>query len=122
VADISQLWGVDLAVSSIGDIATAQGAALGQQRILRRLLTNPGDYIWHPDYGAGLPGLVGIPVDAGKVQALVRAQIFLESSVAKVPEPIIDVQASPDGSVYLQIRYIESGSGDTQILSFSVGA
>ena len=33
-------------ISSSGDISVVSGPLLGQQRVLRRLLTNPGDYIW----------------------------------------------------------------------------
>ena len=52
--DINHLWGNDLAFSATGDLATADVPTLTQQRVLRRLLTNPGDYIWELDYGAGL--------------------------------------------------------------------
>ena len=54
MSDISHQWGSDLSIGPTGDFALVSGAILGQQRVLRRLLTNPGDYIWHPDYGAGL--------------------------------------------------------------------
>jgi hypothetical protein len=40
--------------------------------------------------------------------------------VARLPEPAIDVQGTTDGSVYVSIRYVDSTSGQTQILSFSV--
>ena len=52
--DIAHQWGSDLLTSSVGDLASVSGPLLGQQRVLRRLLTNPGDYIWQLDYGAGL--------------------------------------------------------------------
>ena len=122
MADISQIFDQDIEVSAVGDIATVDGTALGQQRVMRRLLTNPGDYIWQPGYGAGLPALVGQPVDPGRVEALVRSQIFLESSVATTPEPVISVQSFPDGSLYLDIRYVDSNTAQTQSLSFSVSA
>jgi hypothetical protein len=105
--DATLLWNTDLSASPVGDIALAGGTALGQQRVLRRLLTNPGDYIWQPTYGAGLGALVGTALDVNAIQALIRSQIFQESCVARLPEPSIEV-VSPDGStVYAHIRYVK---------------
>jgi phage baseplate assembly protein W len=125
MADISHQWSSDLAIGPTGDLASVSGPLLGQQRVLRRLLTSPGDYIWHPDYGAGLARFIGQPVNALQIRAVVRSQIFKEAAVARLPEPVIDVQASPDGAtgaVYVHIRYVDGPSGQTQTLSFSVGA
>jgi phage baseplate assembly protein W len=118
--DASLLWDDDLLASSTGDIALASGTVLGQQRVLRRLLTNPGDYIWELQYGAGLAQFVGTPVDVLAVRAAIRSQIFKEAAVSRVPEPLIDVQSAPDGSVIVQIRYVDSSAGTTQLLSFQV--
>src|SRR5690348_5829553 len=98
MADISHQWGSDLTVGPTGDLASVSGPLLGQQRVLRRLLTSPGDYIWQPDYGAGLARFIGQPVNALQIRAVVRSQIFKEAEVARSPEPVIDVQASPDGA------------------------
>jgi phage baseplate assembly protein W len=125
VNDISHVWGADLAVGATGDLALATGATLGQQRILRRLLTNPGDYIWDLDYGAGLSKFVGQPVNSLQIEAVIRSQIFREAAVARTPEPAIDVQVAPGGAagiVYVHIRYVDAPSGQTQVLSFSVSA
>ena len=54
-SDFDQLWGDDLTLTATGQVALVDGTPKGEQRVLRRLLTNPGDYIWHPEYGAGLP-------------------------------------------------------------------
>jgi phage baseplate assembly protein W len=125
MADISHQWGSDLAVGPTGDLASVSGPLLGQQRVLRRLLTSPGNYIWQLDYGAGLARFIGQPVNALQIRAVVRSQIFKEAAVARSPEPVIDVQASPDaatGAVYVHIRYVDAPSGQTQTLSFSVSA
>ena len=119
--DIWHQFGADLAVGATGDLAMAQGDVLGQQRVLRRLLTNPGDYIWAPDYGAGLARFVGGTVDAAQIQAVIRSQIFREAAVAQVPAPVIEVQADGAGGVYVQLRYADALSGATQVLAFSVG-
>jgi len=120
--DASLVWSLDLATGNTGDLALASGTALGQQRVLRRLLTNPGDYVWHPDYGAGLARFIGSPADVAAIRAVVRSQIFMEPAVARLPEPVIDVQSTGNGSVYVQVRYVDAAIGSTQVLSFSVGS
>lgn len=123
--DISHRWGSDLLLGPTGDLATVSGIELGQQRVLRRLLTNANDYIWQVTYGAGLARFIGQPGSAARIRALIRSQIFKEAAVARSPEPVIDVLVSPDGAagtVYVHIRYVDAPSGQTQALSFSVGA
>ncbi len=119
--DISHEFGADLLAGSTGDLALAEGVALGRQRVLRRLLTNPGDYIWQPEYGAGLGRFVGQPTAPARIRAVVRSQIFRERAVARSPEPVVEVQASDDGRVFVSIRYADADSGETQSLSFRVG-
>ena len=123
--DIFHQWGSDVGVGATGDLMLAADPVFGQQRVLRRLLTNPGDYIWQPAYGAGLAGFIGQPANALQIRALVRSQVFKESTVARSPEPTIDVVVSPGGAsgdVYLHISYVDAQSGQTQVLTFSVSA
>ena len=123
MADVFHQWGDDLMTGPTGDIATASDPLLGQQRVLRRLLTNPGDYIWQLDYGAGLARFVGQPINPLQITAVIRSQIFKEAAVALNPEPVIDVQVDPNGpagTVYVVVRYVDAQSGETQVLSFSV--
>ncbi|MCC6717369.1 MAG: hypothetical protein IT555_05750 [Acetobacteraceae bacterium] len=119
--DLFHEFGDDLVAGPSGDLALAEAAALGRQRVLRRLLTNPGDYIWQPDYGAGLARFIGQPASAARIRAVVRSQIFRERAVARSPEPVVDVQAGSDGRVFVTIRYADADSGETQGLSFRVG-
>ena len=72
MSDAHHAWGGDLSVSPTGDLQTATGPALGTERVLRRLLTNPGDDLWQPGYGAGLARFVGPPADAAAIRALIR--------------------------------------------------
>jgi phage baseplate assembly protein W len=118
--DLAQTWGDDLQIGSTGDLALASAAQLGQQRVLRRLLTNPGDYIWHTEYGAGLARFVGQPASAAGIASVIRGQIFQESFVARTPEPVIDVQSDNAGNLFVHLRYVDADSGSTQVLSFSV--
>ncbi len=119
--DLSHEFGADLEAGPTGDLAVAQGAAQGRQRVLRRLLTNPGDYIWQPEYGAGLGRFVGSPAAPERIRAVVRSQIFREPAVARSPEPVVEVQADGQGRVFVAIRYADADSGETQSLSFRVG-
>ena len=117
--DLNHFIGADLNLSITGDLQRIDGTTKGQQRILRRLLTNPGEYMFHSGYGAGLGALVGSVSDIGKITALIRGQILLEEAVARVPEPEITVSAITNGvSVY--IKYTDAASKSAQILSFNV--
>lgn len=117
--DLSQYFGGDIGQSATGDLQTIDGTTKGQQRVLRRLLTNPGDYIFHPDYGAGLPRMVGELADIEKVRALIRGQMLLEDSVARTPEPLIDVQAIA-GGIACRLQYTDAVSKAPAVLSFNV--
>lgn len=120
--DLSHLWGTDLSAGPTGDLALAAGPLRGQQRVLRRLLTNPGDYIWQPGYGAGLGQFVGRPGVEAQIRAVIRSQMLQEPAVARAPEPVIEVQSGPDGAAYVHVRYADAESGETQILEFPVTA
>lgn len=120
--DLSHQWGSDLSLSATGDLALASGPELTRQRVIKRLLTNQGDYIWQLDYGAGLASFVGLPVNAPRIQAVIRSQIFKEAAVARSPEPTIDISNDVNGIVAAEIRYVDATTGDTQLLTFSTGA
>ncbi len=121
MADIYHQFGSDLVVGPTGDLAAAEGTALGQQRVLRRLLTNQADYIWQLTYGAGLARFVGQPVDVARIGGVIRSQMLREPAVARSPEPVVDVQADGSGAVYVTVRYADSSNGTTQVLSFQLG-
>lgn len=119
MADLSQYFGSDLALSATGDLLAADGLEQSKQRILRRLLTNPGDYLWQPGYGAGLPSYIGRPLDQAALTALIKAQMYQEASVSHDPEPAVTLQAIPNG-VSAQIAYTYAQSGQPAFLSFDV--
>jgi phage baseplate assembly protein W len=118
--DLSHVWSADLSIGPTGDLALASGPVLGQQRVLRRLLTNPGDYIWQLDYGAGLGQFVGQPAAVAAIRGVIRSQIFKEAAVARSPEPVVDVQFDASGVIYVHIRYVDANTGETQVLNFPV--
>lgn len=119
--DLSHEWGGDLEVSATGNLLLVDGTKLGVQRVLRRLLTNRGEYIWHPDYGAGLPGRVGLLLDVTAVVSAIRAQLYQESVVSRTPAPTITVMPLSDpGTFYVSIQYIDAQTGQQASVSFDL--
>lgn len=119
INDISHYWGSDIGVSAVGDLGLASDTLRGQQRVLRRLLTNPGDYIFHPTYGAGLARYVGSTASVDEIKALIRGQMLLEEAVAKTPAPDIKVSRITSG-VAVQVNYNDAPTGQPVVLSFNV--
>jgi hypothetical protein len=125
ILDIEHQWGGDLGTGSTGDLAVTTGSTAVTQRLLRRLLTNPGDYIWNLTYGAGLPGFVGAPTRTKEIEAVVRSQMALEAAIARVPQPVIDVsnQVSTEmGAFQIDIRYADALTGTQNVMSIPVSA
>jgi hypothetical protein len=125
LSDLNHYIGNDLTASNTGDLQPVDTTVRGQQRVLRRLLTNPGDYIFHPNYGAGLPQWIGRTADLAEMRALIRGQILLEDSVARYPEPIIIVKPIPNqsgGGFAVSIKYTDAATGHPASLSFDVSA
>lgn len=118
--DLDMTWSGDLSVSPTGDLALIDGPALGTERVVRRLLTNPKDYIWNPTYGAGLAHYVGSPIEVTTVEALIRAQMALETAVAQTPEPVIAISPDPAGLLYVQIRYADAATASAVAVSLNV--
>ena len=119
MSDLSHLWGSDLALGPTGDLALAFGTDEGRQRVLRRLLTNPGDYLWQPTYGAGLPQKIGAPFAVAPISALIRTQMALEPAVVRNPEPAVTVTEVTNG-LSATIAYIDAATDQPASLSFSL--
>jgi phage baseplate assembly protein W len=120
--DLDNNFGQDLILAAGNDLANVSDVTKSQQRVLRRLLTSPGDYIWHPTYGAGLPAYVGKALTNdvyAAIQSTIISQIFLEASVAKTPTPVIKLQTIQHG-LLVQINYTVNPSGQPVVLAFTV--
>lgn len=124
--ELFHVWGNDLALAANGDLLLADATTRGIQRVLRRLLTNPNDYIFHvasptaPAYGAGLPAKVGQTLNNRAIAGIIRAQIFLEESVARTPEPIITVTQPVPGTVNCSLKYNDAVTGLPVTLNFDI--
>lgn len=119
--DLALMFGGDLLIGATGDLALVGSSQWTEQRILRRLLTNTGDYIWNLGYGAGLGQYIGAPLSAQNLSASVRNQIFQETSITRDPDPVVKITDSRDGSVFLMINYASAISGTSHVVNFTIG-
>lgn len=131
MADINHTWGDDILLSASGDLASVDGLELATQRIIRRLMTRgfqsaginipgeSGEYIWHPEYGGGVPQRIGGAINVPLITSVVSSQIAQEASVAKSPPPQIAVTPYLNG-VAVTIVYTDNGTGNQTKLSFNV--
>jgi hypothetical protein len=121
--DIFHEWGADLAVGSGGDIALASGSDMISQRVCRRLLTNPGDYLWNLDYGGGLALFVGQPAKSTEIEAVITSQLLLETAVPTSPAPQVTTTVTDvaNGYVVANIIYVDPTSQNAVTLNVSTG-
>ncbi len=122
MADLSLEWNSDFSLTPAGDLALVDGDDLAQQRIVRRLFTAVRGYVWHPEYGAGLPQKIGGTFRTYQISSLVRAQMALEASVAQNPPPQVAVAQDPTnpGLQIISIIYTDAPSGRQISLTFSL--
>jgi hypothetical protein len=111
-------WGGDLSIGPSGDIAVAPAHVEINQRIVRRLLTNPGDYIWHTDYGAGLGKYVGEPYSPELVEGTILNQLRYESLIASSPLPLVQTDELLQGTFIGASVTIKFQVADTGVPSF----
>jgi len=121
--DIDLEWRGDFGFSASGDLAIVASGQLTHQRVLRRLLTTPGDYLWALSYGAGLGQLVGKPIDSRAVEAMIRLQLKHEESVASTPEPqVLPVSnlSVTNNDYVIRITYVEDQSATEKHLTMDL--
>lgn len=117
MADLAHVIGQDLQLTPSGDLAVVTSIGETQQRVLHRLLTGSGSYIWHLSYGAGLPALVGSVVSQQQVNAIIVAQMAYEPSVAPLPEPNVTVQIGNLSDVSVRITFTDATLKTLQTLN-----
>jgi phage baseplate assembly protein W len=120
--DIFLEWGGDLAVSSSGDLEVANSTATVNQRVSRRLLTNPGDYLWNLNYGGGLAQFVGEPANTASIEAVVTTQLALESAVPATPAPQVQVSVTDAANGYITANIVYAESISMQTVAINVMA
>ncbi|OAG74028.1 phage tail protein [Gluconobacter japonicus] len=115
---IGHFYGGDLLLEN-GGLSVVSGSEEVRQRILRRLLTNSGDYIWQLDYGVGLQGMIGDVVVPSAMQAAIRTQVQKDTGVDPYSPVEVDVSSDPNGVCQCKISYVDADTGQPQTLDFS---
>ena len=121
--DVLLEWGGDVGIGSTGDLALVAGSDMTKQRVERRLLTNPGDYLWQLDYGGGLGQFVGTPAQSTDIESVIRAQLALETAVSSSPAPRVNANVvdAANGYVVADITYTDASSVASSQLVVSSG-
>jgi len=120
MSDVSHEVGGDFTLDSGGNLVTVSGSSEGMQRILRRLCTNPDDYVWNSSYGAGLPAMIGDVGDVQNIQAIVSSQMALECDVDLSSSISVNVSEDEKGGFYCQIQYVSVADGGAQSVAVAV--
>ena len=121
MADLAHVMGEDLQLAGNGDLAVVMADQETQQRVLHRLLTGAGTYIWQLAYGAGLPGLIGTVASQQQIAAIIKAQMAYEAAVSATPEPRVVLSNGSLGVVLAEITYTDALSGGSQTLTLPIG-
>jgi hypothetical protein len=122
MADVSLEWHDDFEPDATGDLLVVDGDDEVRQRLERRLFTAVQGYVWHPEYGAGLPQKIGSVLSVADIKSVVAQQLALEASVAPNPPAQLTVAASPNepGLVAIGIQYWDAATGVS--VSFTITA
>jgi len=123
MTDIWLEWNDDFVVDSTGDLLSVDGDDEVRQRLERRLFTAVKGYVWHPEYGAGLPQKVGSVLSVADIKSVVQKQLALEASVAPNPPAQLTVTADPNNRslINIGILYWEAVTGVTVSFSIATG-
>jgi hypothetical protein len=68
-------------------------------------------------YGGGLGSMVGNPSDQPFIAAVVNSQMSKEDAVSHDPPPSVSINADAVGNVTVSIKYVDSGTGQTNTVS-----
>lgn len=123
MTDIYHYWGSDLQLDATGDLLAVDGVTETNQRILRGLMTAAPEYVFHPEYGAGIGKHVGDALNFGdysRIEADIRGIVLRDVNVASNPTPSFQFQTSPTGYLSVSIIYTYKPTGQLQTLAFNV--
>lgn len=117
--DLNHVWGEDIALSPTGDLGRSSGKVRSEQRVLRRLMTVAGEYLWQPEYGGSIPARIGRTLNLPEIRAAITGQMRLEPSVAQSPPPVVVVRTI-SGGVAAAVQYVSLPDKQPVSLAFEL--
>ncbi len=90
---VDLLFTDDLQLSASGDYATVEGYAALKQALRCRLMTTPGEYAIHPDYGCGVSRWLkkrATQSDRDSLRQTIIDQLSQEERISKVEEVTVE--------------------------------
>ena len=120
--DVYHEIGDDIQLDSTNDLQLVFDTNETNQRIMRRLFTNKGTYIWNAAFGASIPWKLGetLSVEAYRdVINQVTAAVLEDDEVAKDPPPEISIKTTTNGLI-CYIRYYNLSSEEHDTITFKV--
>lgn len=123
MAGLSHWRGSDLDTSANGNLLTlATGTDLGQQSVVRRMLSNEGDHIWFSDYGAGLPRFIGMPAEADRIRGAILKNAKRDEHINQRAKIEVTVTTDPgSGATLAKLKYTDATTGQSSVASLNVG-
>ena len=115
--DIYHEIGDDIQLDSTNDLLFVHDTTETNQRIMRRLFTNKGTYIWNSKFGASIPWKVGESLSLEVYKDIVNqvtASVLEDDDVAKSPPPEINIKTTSNGLIcYIKYYNLSSDEHDT---------
>lgn len=111
--DLFHVWNNDFVLGAAGGLATTADSEQCSQKVIRRLLTSPGDDPFNLTYGAGLAAMIGTEVSASTIRGIVYQQMKLETGVDQSQPVSVDVTQRDDGAVFVNVKYVDALTGSS---------
>jgi hypothetical protein len=126
-------WGGDLVIADNGDIALAidslSNPLATQQRLIRLILTNPGDCLQFPWYGSGIRESIGAMITQALLasfKARITQALGTDPGIVANPAPVVPVTTDNVASVFIDVSVtLQTGLAlaiPTIVFNLSTGA
>ena len=105
----------DYVITAAGDWAHVTGIDALRQALLRRLVTNPGEWKTNPGYGVGAPQYVkspDTPASRAELAARIRSQFLLDDrveSISAITISNLDPSGDTDGGLEISVSVVAAG-------------